>query len=187
MFVANFLSSEEHCCFPVINVLCKFIISKSSIMYIPCTVLGMSNSFQHSRQQSGENLKWNVENNILAMKLIGIFCSWCCCLNHLGPEVGFVPGEEGKEDKEGGVAGAVYENSSCWRGNSNIVTECCGIKGVISFYFPLCFPAGYVYRVWRQCHQREGQIASPMVCDKFSRTFTRATTTSLCEWPWMPF
>ena len=32
MFVANFLSSEEQYCFPVINVLCKFIISKSSVM-----------------------------------------------------------------------------------------------------------------------------------------------------------
>ena len=107
MFVANFLSSEEHCCFPVINVLCKFIISKSSITYIPCTVLGMSNSFQHSRQQSGENLKWNVENNIFAMKLI---VSTTQALR-----LGLCLGRGGKEEKEGGVAGAVYKKSSCWR------------------------------------------------------------------------
>ena len=75
----------------------------------------MSNSFKHSKQQSEENLKWNVENNIFAMKLKGFFCSWYCCLNYVGSEVGFVPGEGRKEDKEGGVAGAVYKKSSCWR------------------------------------------------------------------------
>ena len=47
------------------------------------------------------------------MKLKGIFCSWCCCLNHAVSEVGFVPGEGGEEEKEGGVAGAVYKKSSC--------------------------------------------------------------------------
>ena len=44
------------------------------------------------------------------------FCQEIDCLNHAGSEVGFVPGEGGgKEEKEGGVAGAVYKKSSCWR------------------------------------------------------------------------
>ena len=109
MFVANFLSSEEHYRFPVINVLSKFIISKTSIIYIPCTVLGMSNSFQHIRQQSEKNFKWNVENDIFAMKLIAFFYSWCCCLKSQSRRLlGWVwSWGGGEEEKEGGVAGAV--------------------------------------------------------------------------------